>query len=185
MKRTDILSDANCAITQDRAAAYGAAEDNFSAIADAWASEISYVQGPPGTGKTTLARLIAQVTRAHFISFSAVLAGIKEIKAVMAEAERAVAELGNLDEARGQIEDIKTTVEASRMTMMAKRSAQDELRREGEAACDDAVLEAAGITELPATIEDFEARFGASILARDRSERWTGVDRRDSDRILP
>ena len=51
----------------------------------------------------------------------------------MAEAERAVAELGNLEEARGQIEDIKTTVEASRMTMMAKRSAQDELRREGEA----------------------------------------------------
>ena len=51
--------------------------------------------GPPGTGKTTLARLIAQVTRAHFIAFSAVLAGIKEIKAVMAEAEQARRQLGH------------------------------------------------------------------------------------------
>ena len=39
--------------------------------------------GPPGTGKTTLARLIATLTRAHFIAFSAVLSGIKEIRAVM------------------------------------------------------------------------------------------------------
>jgi putative ATPase len=45
--------------------------------------------GPPGTGKTTLARLIAKVTRARFVSFSAVLAGIKEIKEVMAAAELA------------------------------------------------------------------------------------------------
>ena len=44
--------------------------------------------GPPGCGKTTLARLIARLTRAEFISFSAVLAGIKEIKEVMAAAER-------------------------------------------------------------------------------------------------
>jgi len=44
--------------------------------------------GPPGCGKTTLARVIARLTRSEFISFSAVLAGIKEIKEVMAQAER-------------------------------------------------------------------------------------------------
>src|SRR4051812_15829042 len=45
--------------------------------------------GPPGTGKTTLAQIIAHMTRAEFIEFSAVLSGIKEIKEVMAQAERA------------------------------------------------------------------------------------------------
>ena len=45
--------------------------------------------GPPGVGKTTLARLIARMTRCQFVPFSAVLSGIKEIKAVMADAERA------------------------------------------------------------------------------------------------
>jgi putative ATPase len=44
--------------------------------------------GPPGTGKTTLARIIAETTRARFVSFSAVLAGIKEIRDVMADAQR-------------------------------------------------------------------------------------------------
>src|SRR5687767_5564927 len=43
--------------------------------------------GPPGTGKTTLARVIAEMTEAHFVAFSAVLAGIKEIKEVMAAAQ--------------------------------------------------------------------------------------------------
>src|ERR1700728_3103508 len=45
--------------------------------------------GPPGCGKTTLARFIAKSTRSDFIPFSAVLAGIKEIKEVMAKAESA------------------------------------------------------------------------------------------------
>jgi putative ATPase len=44
--------------------------------------------GPPGTGKTTLARIIAETTKARFVSFSAVLSGIKEIREVMTEAER-------------------------------------------------------------------------------------------------
>jgi putative ATPase len=45
--------------------------------------------GPPGTGKTTLAKIIAGITKADFIEFSAVLSGIKEIKQVMSDAERA------------------------------------------------------------------------------------------------
>ncbi len=44
--------------------------------------------GPPGTGKTTLARLIADLTKAEFLAFSAVLSGIKEVKDVMATAEQ-------------------------------------------------------------------------------------------------
>ena len=45
--------------------------------------------GPPGVGKTTLAKIIAEHTHATFIEFSAVLSGIKEIKQVMADAEKA------------------------------------------------------------------------------------------------
>jgi putative ATPase len=45
--------------------------------------------GPPGVGKTTLAQIIARRARAEFVEFSAVLSGIKEIKQVMADAEKA------------------------------------------------------------------------------------------------
>ena len=45
--------------------------------------------GAPGVGKTTLAKIIARRTKAEFVEFSAVMAGIKEIKQVMVEAERA------------------------------------------------------------------------------------------------
>jgi putative ATPase len=45
--------------------------------------------GPPGVGKTTLAQIIARMTKSTFVPFSAVLAGIKEIKEIMAGAEKA------------------------------------------------------------------------------------------------
>ncbi len=50
--------------------------------------------GPPGSGKTTLARLIAESTQSRFVPFSAVTSGIKEIKEVMADAERMRAAAG-------------------------------------------------------------------------------------------
>ena len=50
--------------------------------------------GPPGSGKTTLALLFAQLTGAHFVAFSAVLAGVKEIRGVIAEAEAQRARFG-------------------------------------------------------------------------------------------
>ena len=54
-------------------------------------------------------------------------------RALLVEAQRAVAGLEDLDSARAEVEDLKMTVEAARMTMMSRRSAHDELRREGEA----------------------------------------------------
>jgi putative ATPase len=50
--------------------------------------------GPPGTGKTTLARLIAHASNAHFISLSAVMAGVKDIRAAVEAARTARAREG-------------------------------------------------------------------------------------------
>ncbi len=47
--------------------------------------------GPPGSGKTTLAHLLAHAAKAHFVAFSAVLAGVKEIRQVIKEAEEQLA----------------------------------------------------------------------------------------------
>ncbi len=54
-------------------------------------------------------------------------------RTTLLEAERAIADLGDLDAARHQVEEIKMTVEGARIMMMSRRSSHDELRREGEA----------------------------------------------------
>jgi putative ATPase len=56
---------------------------------DSTSSGSMILWGPPGVGKTTLAKIIAETTRASFIEFSAVMSGIKEIKQVMASAAQA------------------------------------------------------------------------------------------------
>lgn len=56
-----------------------------------------------------------------------------EARLRLREAEAALADLGDLEAARAEVEDIRQTVEAARITMLTRRSAHDELRREGEA----------------------------------------------------
>jgi len=60
--------------------------------ADQLSSVIFY--GPPGTGKTTLARIIANTTRAHFIAINAVLAGVNDIRQAVAEAQERRGQFG-------------------------------------------------------------------------------------------
>jgi chromosome segregation protein len=57
----------------------------------------------------------------------------QDARARLAEAEAGMADLGDLDAARGAVEAARITVDAARITMMARRAAQDEVRREGEA----------------------------------------------------
>jgi putative ATPase len=61
----------------------------LSASIEAGALHSLILWGPPGTGKTTLARLIAQAANAHFIALSAVMAGVKDIRAAVEVARAA------------------------------------------------------------------------------------------------
>ena len=103
--------------------------------------------GPPGTGKTTVARLIAAATRAHFIAFSAVLSGIREIKAIMAEAEEARRRLGR-----------RTIVFVDEIHRFNKAQQDAFLPR----------VEAGDITLVGATTENPSFEVNAALLSRSR-----------------
>ncbi|SHL44438.1 condensin subunit Smc [Roseovarius marisflavi] len=117
------------------------------------------------------------------------------------EAEKGLADLGDLDAARADLEDIKLTVEAARMTMMAKRSAQDEMRREGERRTrrsqeitkeisgwrhrlETAEKRSAELAERKATseVELADANAAPEILAAKRSELGEEINRSEARR---
>ncbi|HSE36741.1 MAG TPA: replication-associated recombination protein A [Blastocatellia bacterium] len=103
--------------------------------------------GPPGTGKTTLARIIADQTAARFVSFSAVSAGIREVRAVMTEADEYRRRLG------------KRTVVFI-----------DEIHRFNKAQQDAFLhyVESGGITLIGATTENPSFEVNSALLSRSK-----------------
>jgi putative ATPase len=153
--------------------------------------------GPPGVGKTTLAKIIAETTKASFIEFSAVMSGIKEIKQVMAAAAQAsqmhsrtilfVDEIHRFNKA--QQDAFLPYVERGTIRLIGATTENPFLRDHLRAAlplprlCAGAAQRGADHALLRRALEDRERGLGA--LGADRRRRCAGTDRELLQRRLP
>jgi len=120
----ELLSRQLVEVTQADKAARLARREADQHVADA-ARALSRSEAERNLSQGRLETLKLAVNRHHEDAMSA--------RAQLAEAEAGLTDLGDLDSARAEVEDIKHTVEAARITMLTRRSSHDELRREGEA----------------------------------------------------
>ena len=120
----EMLSRKLAQVTEADKAARLARRDADRAVADA-ARALSRAEAERNLAQGKLENLSLAVNRHAEDALAA--------RAQLKEAEAGLSDLGDLDTARARVEDIKQTVEAARITMLTRRSAHDELRREGEA----------------------------------------------------
>ncbi|MBJ3764232.1 AAA family ATPase [Maribius pontilimi] len=91
-------------------------------------------------------------------------------RASVKDAEAALGGLADLGQLRARVEDVKLTVEAARMTMMARRSAHDELKREGEARAKRQAAVARELASWRSRLENADARLAELARRRDETE---------------